>query len=155
MKYLDTSAFVKYYRKQEKGSDKVIELIDNSNENNEQLMSSFIFVGETVSVFDKWSRCKYLSNTEYIDLIKIFLKDIKHLMDNEILVLEPISTSTVALSIELIIKHHLSINDAIHLYTVLSNKTLINQFICSDDVLLKAAKSEGLKIFNPEKTFVS
>ena len=33
------------------------------------------------------------------------------------------------------------------------NKTDINQFICSDELLLKAAKSEGFEVFNPEKEF--
>ena len=150
MKYLDTSAFVKYYRKQEDGSDKIKELIDNAREGKDQLISSFFLVGETVSVFDKWTRYKYISNNECNELIKIFLKDIKQLTDNEILVLEPVSTSTITLCIELILKHHLSINDAIHLYAALSNKMLIDQFICSDELLLKAAKSEGFNVFNPE-----
>ena len=150
MKYLDTSAFVKYYRKQEDGSDKIKELIDNAREGKDQLISSFFLVGETVSVFDKWTRYKYISNNECNELIKIFLKEIKQLTDNEILVLEPVSTSTITLCIELILKHHLSLNDAIHLYAALSNKMLIDQFICSDELLLKAAKSEGFNVFNPE-----
>jgi len=151
MKYLDTSAFVKHYRKEEEGSDKINKLVDSAKEKNEQLMSSFFVVGETISVFDKWTRYKYISNDECIELIKIFLNEIKQLTDDEILVLEPVSNSTITLCIDLIIKHHLSINDAIHLYTALSNKALIDQFICSDDLLLKAAKSEGFKGFNPEE----
>ena len=153
MKYLDASAFVKRYRKEEQGSDEVNKLIENAREGNEQLMSSFLVVGEAVSVFDKWARYKYISHNECTELIKIFLKDIKQLTDNEILVLEPVSTSTITLCIELIIQHHLSINDSIHLYTALSNKNLIDQFICSDELLLKAAKSEGFIVFNPEKEF--
>lgn len=42
MKYIDTSAFVKYYRREEEGSEKIKTLIDNSKEVNEQLMSSFL-----------------------------------------------------------------------------------------------------------------
>ena len=151
MKYLDTSAFVKHYRKEEKGSDKINKLIDNAKEGNEQLISSFFVIGETLSVFDKWVRYKYISNNECTELVKIFLTDIKQLTDNEILILEPVSTSTITNCLDLIIKHHLSINDAIHLYTALSNKSIIDKFICSDKILLSAAESESFKVFNPEE----
>ena len=102
------------------------------------------------SVFDKWARYKYISSDECVELVKIFLKDIKELSDNCVFILEPVSTSTITNCLDLIIKHHLSMNDAIHLYTALGNKALIDEFICSDDLLLKAAKSEGFKVFNPE-----
>lgn len=151
MNYLDTSAFVKYYRKEEEGSAKIIKLINDARDGKEQLMSSFFVLGETISVFDKWKRYKHISNDECIELIKIFLKDIKELTDSEILVLEPVSTSTITNCLDLITKHHLSINDSIHLYTALSNKTLIDLFICSDGILLKAAEKEGFTILNPEK----
>lgn len=150
MKYLDTSAFVKYYRKDEEGSDKINELIDNARDGKEQLISSFFIVGETISAFDKWARYKYISSDECAELIKVFLKDLKELTDSEVLVLEPVSTATIANCLDLIARHHLSINDSIHLYTALSNKTLIDIFICSDDLLIKAAQNEGLKVFNPE-----
>lgn len=151
MKYLDTSAFVKHYRKEEEGSNKINKIIDDVRDGKEQLMSSFFVVGETISVFDKWARYRYISNDECAELVKIFLKDVKELTDNEILVLEPISTSTITNCLDLITKHHLSINDSIHLYTALSNKALIDTFICSDDTLIKAAEKEGFTIFNPEK----
>ena len=152
MKYLDTSAFVKHYRSNEDGSGIINKLLDDARDGKEQLISSFIVIGETVSVFDKWARYKYISSDECAELVKIFLKDVKELNDAGILVLEHISTSTIANCLDLITKHHLSMNDAIHLFTALGNKTLIDQFICSDDLLLKAAKSEGFKAFNPEET---
>lgn len=151
MKYLDTSAFVKHYRKEEEGSDKINKLIDNARGGREQLISSFFIVGETVSAFDKWARYKYISNEECVELVKTFLKDAKELTDSGILVLEPVSTSTITNCLDLITKHHPSLNDAIHLYTALSNKTLIDEFICSDDLLFKAAKHEGFETLNPEE----
>jgi len=150
MKYLDTSAFVKHYRKDEEGSDKINKLIDDARDGKEQLISSFFVVGETISVFDKWARYKYISSDECAELVKIFLKDVKELTNNEVLVLEPVSTSTITNCLDLITKHHLSINDSIHLYTALRNKTLIDIFICSDGILIKAAQNEGLKVLNPE-----
>ncbi len=125
MKYLDSSAFVKHYRANE--------------------------VGEIISVFDKWTRYKYISNEECEELTKIFLREIKELNDSGILVLEHVSTSTITNCLDLITKHHLSLNDSIHLFTALGNKTLINQFICSDYMLIKAAKKEGFFVINPEE----
>lgn len=150
MRYLDTSAFVKHYRQEEEGSDKINKLVDDARNGKEQLISSFFIVGETISVFDKWARYKYISSDECAELVNIFLKDVKELTDSEILLLEPVSTATITNCLDLVTKHHLSINDSIHLYTALSNKTLIDLFICSDDILIKAAKNEGLKVLNPE-----
>lgn len=150
MKYLDTSAFVKHYRKEERGSDIINKLVDDAKEKNGQLISSFVVVGETVSVFDKWARYKFITKQECDELVRIFLKEIKQLTDNEVLILESVSSSTITLSVDLITKHHLSLNDAMHLYTALSNKNIIQEFICSDDSLLKAAKSEGFEVLNPE-----
>ena len=78
MRYIDTSAFVKYYGKVgvEKGSDKIIELIENAKKGNAVLISSILFIGETVSVFDKWSRIKALTEEESSKLISDFLNDI-------------------------------------------------------------------------------
>ena len=151
MNYLDTSAFVKNYRNEEKGSFTIHKLINDARSGKEQIMSSFFLVGETVSVFDKWTRYKYISDEECSELIKTFLGDLKDLFDSGILALEPVSTSTIINSLELITKHHLSMNDAIHLYTALANNTLPSLFVCSDSNLLKAAKAEGLTVFNPEE----
>ena len=152
MKYLDTSSFVKYYRygEDEKGANEIAKLIDSAKNGKATLISSFLLIGECVSVFDKWVRYKFISAEESNQTIKKFIMDIQELSNNGMLLLESVSTSTITNCLDLITKHHLSINDAIHLYAALSNKTDIDQFICSDELLLKAAKSEGFKVFNPE-----
>jgi len=152
MNYIDTSCFVKYYRygTDEKCSEEISSIIDNAKESRGTLISSFLLIGECVSVFDKWVRYRFISTDELNSTLKKFMWDIKELSDKETLILEPVSTSTITLCIELIIKHHLSVNDAIHLYNALSNKALIEQFICSDETLLKSAKIEGFKVYNPE-----
>ncbi len=150
MKYLDTSAFVKHYRAKEEGSGIINNLVDDAKAGKEQLVSSFIVIGEIISVFDKWVRYKLISSDECAELVKIFIREIKELNDDGILILEHVSTSTITNCLDLITKHHLSLNDAIHLYSALSNKILIDQFICSDGMLLKAAKSEGFGVLNPE-----
>ena len=150
MKYLDTSAFVKHRRAKEEGSGIINNLVDDAKAGKEQLVSSFIVIGEIISVFDKWVRYKLISSDECTELVKIFIWEIKELNDAGILILEHVSTSTITNCLDLITKYHLSLNDAIHLYSALSNKILIDQFICSDGMLLKAAKSEGFEVLNPE-----
>ena len=77
MNYLDTSAFVKHYRAKEEGSDIINKLVDDAKAGNEQLVSSFIVIGEIISVFDKWARYKFISSDECNELVKIFIREIK------------------------------------------------------------------------------
>lgn len=151
MKYLDTSAFVKHYREKEEGSDIINKLVDDAKAGKEQLVPSFIIIGEIISVFDKWTRYKFITADECAELVKIFIREIKELNDAGILMLEHVSTSTITSCLDLITKHHLSLNDSIHLFTALGNKTLIDQFVCCDEVLIKAAQKEGFSVSNPEK----
>ena len=153
MKYVDTSAFIKYYGKEEfeKGADKIIELIEKVKTGKEILVSSIFMLGESVSVFDRWVRQKIISEEESQKIISRFLTDIKELTEFGGLILEPIDSILFMLSIDFIVKHHIPINDAIHLYTALTLTPKIEEFICSDDILNKAAEKEGLKIFNPEE----
>ena len=151
MKYLDTSAFVKHYRAKEDGSGVINGLVDDAKAGKEQLVSSFIVIGEIISVFDKWTRNKYISSDECAELVKIFIREIKELNDAGILLLEHVSTLTITNCLGLITEHHLSLNDSIHLFTALADRDAIELFVCSDNNLLKAARAEGLKILNPEE----
>jgi predicted nucleic acid-binding protein len=139
MKYIDTSAFVKHFGdpKVEKGSDKVSSIISQASRRDVTLISSFLMIGEAVSVFDKWVRRRYITRDELNKVISKFFS---------------VNTLSVAFSIEYILKHNIPINDAIHLYTALVRKPSIEEFICSDKNLKKAAKEEGFKILDPEKT---
>lgn len=152
MKYMDTSALVKYYGREdfEKGFAKIKELVEKAKAGNEILLSSYFIVGECISVFDKWVRYKLITEEELHKAIKRFLADVKDLNDKGTLILEPITSSVITLCTDLIVKYHLSINDAIHLYTALSNKDNIKEFICSDENLARAAKAEGFEVLNPE-----
>lgn len=69
MKYLDTSAFVKHYRAKEEGSGLINKLVDDAKAGEEQLVSSFIVIGEIISVFDKWTRYKFISSDECNELL--------------------------------------------------------------------------------------
>jgi predicted nucleic acid-binding protein len=80
-----------------------------------------------------------------------FVIDVRELSEVGALILETISPLFITSSVEYIVKHHISINDAIHLYTALTWMPEVNEFICCDENLLKAAKAEGLNTFNPEE----
>ncbi|MBI2144501.1 type II toxin-antitoxin system VapC family toxin [Candidatus Woesearchaeota archaeon] len=153
MKYTDTSAFVKRYgnEENEKGIITVSELIEAARNGEETLLSNFLIIGESISTFDKWVRQKAISQNELDRLIKKFLADISELHEKGTLILEPVSSSTILFCLELITKHHISLNDALHLYTALTNREMVELFVCSDENLLNAAKAEGLNVFNPEE----
>lgn len=153
MRYVDTSAFVKYYGSEEFeiGIEKVTALLEDAKQGKELLVSSIFMIGEAISAFDKWLRIKAISEEELNSIIKRFFKDMKDLTESGSLVLEPINSLVIAFSIELILKHNITINDAIHLYTALTYKPEIDEFVCADNILLGAAEKEGLKVFNPEE----
>jgi len=153
MKYVDSSAFVKYYANEdsEKGSNKVKELIDKAKRGNEKLISSVLLIPECVSSFDKWKRQRLLTKEEVNERLAIFVEDLKELVSNNGLVIEGINTFAVVFCIDYIVKHSLAVNDSFHLYSALLNKNEIEQFVCSDKMLLEAAKKEGLEVFNPEE----
>lgn len=152
MSYIDTSAFVKYYGNpdSEKGVNKIYEIIQKAKLSHIKLITSIFMIGETISVFDKWVRLKVITQVESQKLINNFLSDIGVLIDSGSLVLRKIDAFTILSSTEFITKHHISINDAIHLYTAITTLPKVRTFICSDKLLNTAAAKEGLKVFNPE-----
>lgn len=152
MKYIDTSAFVKYYGNPEfeKGMDKIADLIEKAKLGEEILITSIFMIGEIVSVFDRWVRTKMITEEEFSKiLIRLFL-DVEKLNNSGGLIIESINPLSIVFSIEHIIKHHLPINDSLHLYTALTLKPQIDQFISSDGMQLSAAEKEGFEIWNPE-----
>ncbi len=153
MKYIDTSAFIKGYSTEaaEKGSRNIKDLISQAKRGEETLISSILLIGESVSVFDKWVRLKLLTEEDFLKTLFLFVADIKDLNKTGGLILETINPNFILLSTGFIIKHHIPINDTIHLHTALTWKSGIKEFICSDKMLIEAAEKEGLKTFNPEK----
>ncbi|MDI6655078.1 MAG: type II toxin-antitoxin system VapC family toxin, partial [Candidatus Hydrothermarchaeota archaeon] len=113
--------------------------------------SSIFLVGEVVSVFDRWIRIKAINEAEFEKVLGRFFSDVRELNERGALILETINSLFVTFSIEYIIKHHIAINDALHLYTAMTWAPQIEEFVCSDENLLKAAEKEGLRIYNPEE----
>ncbi|WP_456474260.1 type II toxin-antitoxin system VapC family toxin [Candidatus Pyrohabitans sp.] len=152
MKYIDTSAFVKYYGNPEfeRGIEEVEVLFGRAREGEDVLVSSILMVGETISVFDRWIRIKAITKDEFDKILGRFVMDVKELSETGALIMETISPLFITFSIEYIIKHHIPINDAVHLYTALTWMPEVDEFVCCDENLLRAARAEGLNTFNPE-----
>ncbi len=77
MKYLDTSAFVKYYSSidVEKGSEYIFDLIESAKSGDENLLTSIITLGETLSVFDKRLRRHLITEQEFDNAVSKFFSD--------------------------------------------------------------------------------
>ncbi len=153
MKYIDTSAFIKNFGDPgvEKGSEKVVKIISQAKKGDFILISSFLMIGEAISVFDKWVRLGHITEDELNRVISKFFESVEELGEKGGLILADLDTLNVAFSIEYILKHNIPINDAIHLYAALARKSSIDEFICSDKNLNRAAGKEGFQIFNPEQ----
>jgi predicted nucleic acid-binding protein len=153
MKYIDTSAFVKYFGdpEVERGGEKVGNIISQAKRGDFILISSFLMIGEAISVFDKWVRKGYITDDELNKVLGKFFSVVEGLSEKGGLILADLDTLNVAFSIEYILKHNIPINDAIHLYAALARKSSIDEFICSDKNLKRAAEGEGFKIFDPEE----
>lgn len=121
MKYIDTSAFVKYYSAEpaEKGAEQIKKLMDNAKKGEEALLSSVLLIGEAVSVFDKWLRLKRITNEGLDKAIGKFILDVRELTEGGNLTLEPVNVFNSLFSVDYIVKYHLTVNDALHLYAAL------------------------------------
>ncbi len=153
MRYIDSSAFVKYYCDEgaEKGAQKVVDLLEDVKSGKEQLISSIILIGEVVSAFDKRLRRKILTKEQFDESTGEFARDIKKLSESGLIVFEEITLINITSAVDFIVKYHLPVNDALHLYTALANSDKISEFLSSDKSLNAAAIAEGLKVLNPEE----
>src|SRR3989338_2412837 len=152
MKYIDTSAFVKYFSEEnaEKGSDKIKLIVDTSNKD-DAIISSILLVVEVVSVFDKWVRLKLLEKDMLSETVGEFSNMLKNFVDDGRLVLEDVSSAFIVSAVDYVVKHHIPINDALHLASALLHRDEIECFISADKNLNEAAKKEGLNVVNPEE----
>lgn len=108
-----------------------------------------LIIGEVVSAFDKRVRLKFVTKEEATISINDFINDIKELKNA--IILEDTNTIRMIAAVDYVIKHHLTVNDALHLHTALLNKNKTDEFIYSDKRLHEAAMKEELKVFDPEE----
>jgi len=152
MKYLDTSAYIKYYSDEESeaGAKQVQEVIDNADRES-GVISSAMLIGESVSVLDKWRRMGILTEEEFKSVLSDLVLDFKDFVEEEKLHIEDVNIVRIKAAVDQIVEHGLPINDALHLHAALLNKDKMEEFYCSDKNLKEAAKEEGFNVIDPEK----
>ena len=141
--YVDTSAFIKRYA-QEKNSDLVVTIF--------QIISlitvtSSWTINETVAGLDKKVAKKQMRREEADKAIQMLVsKSSEVSIDRCVSIM--ITHSLLARSTNLIIKHHISADDALHLASALM--VGVDLLIAGDKRLIEAARAEGIESYNVE-----
>ncbi|MCH8291436.1 type II toxin-antitoxin system VapC family toxin [Candidatus Poribacteria bacterium] len=141
--YVDTSAFIKRYA-QEKNSDLVVTIF--------QIISlitvtSSWTINETVAGLDKKVAKKQMRREEADKAIQMLVsKSSEVSIDRCVSIM--ITHSLLARSTNLIIKHHISADDALHLASALM--VGVDLLIAGDKRLIEAARTEGIESYNVE-----
>ena len=142
--YLDTSALIKRYT-QEVNSDLVSRLFEDKTV---LLFASVWAINESIAAFDRKVAKRQVSLQDRDRAISALLKEAtQHTGDNRFAQL-PISEDLLLQSTHLIIKHHISADDALHLATALSAS--VDCLVAGDKRLVEAARVEGLESYNLE-----
>jgi predicted nucleic acid-binding protein len=136
--YLDTSAFVKRYCEEE-GSDVVNEVFEGGNE----IVTSYWTLAEAIAAIDRKVAKRQISEEERDFVISVLFSDV-----SDRITFVKISNEFIEAIIEKILAHHISADDALHLFSCFVSLSPI--FLASDKGLIRAAKEEGLKAFDVE-----
>jgi len=141
--YVDTSAFIKRYA-QEKNSDLVAEvfLIRILT-----FITSIWTINETVAGLDKKVAKRQMSREEADGAIQMLLSDSTGIVIDRCFPIM-ITHSLLVRSTNLIIKHHISADDALHLASALM--VGVDLLIAGDKRLIEAARTEGIESYNVE-----
>ena len=143
MIYLDSSALVKRYI-EEAGSDKVNALL----EENTIVATSRLAYPEILSAITRRHKAGDIATLAFEEIIKAFRADWSFFAVVEL------RLEVLQFVDRIIDRHALKGADSIHLSTALWLKEATSEdavFVTSDLELLKAAKAEKLKIFDPQR----
>ena len=141
--YMDTSALVKRYAP-EKNSELVKNLFQIQNL---LLVSSSWIVNEAVAALDKKIAKRQINQGEFDEALKTFfdhLEEASGINKLVLLLVEPYLST----SLDLITKHHISADDALHLASALM--VGVDLLIAGDKRLIEAARVEGIESYNVE-----
>ncbi|MBC7091395.1 MAG: type II toxin-antitoxin system VapC family toxin [Nitrososphaeria archaeon] len=140
MYYLDTSALVKRYVS-EVGSNIVDEVFKDAYRGVKVLSFSYWNIAEAFVVFDKYERGLGLDAKK---LLRDMLREAKTLLRLRKLLVIGISPSILRNSIELVLKHHMYVADALQIVSARRANSSI--LVTGDRRLAVIAEKEGLKI---------
>ncbi len=138
--YLDTSALVKRYVP-EPGSDYIDNVFTNAFIGSDTILLSYWNVGEAATVFDKTERkFKTISAQKSLTLM---LDEFEYLSKMKSLELEDASTTLLKAAINLVLRHHIYIADALQIVT--AKKFKAEKFLSAEGRLVEVASDEGLE----------
>jgi predicted nucleic acid-binding protein len=136
--YLDTSALAKRYLK-ERDSDKVDELYRNAEMGKIKLHFSLWNIGEVCGVFDK-----HRENTNPKSDLELLLGESTRLVVSGRLNVMEISNDVVMGALEIVLKYHIYVADALQLAT--AHIAGAKRFVTADKMLIRIAKKEGFDV---------
>jgi len=136
--YLDTSALAKRYLK-ERDSDKVDELYRNAEMGKIKLHFSLWNIGEVCGVFDK-----HRENTNLKSDLELLLGESTRLVVSGRLNVIEISNDVVMGALEIVLKYHIYVADALQLAT--AHIVGAKRFVTADKMLIRIAKKEGFDV---------
>lgn len=137
--YLDTSALVKRYV-EEPGSETVDRIYGDAYRGLRTLAFSYWNIAEAVSVFDKYARKLSLDAKR---VVRDMLRESMTLSRLHRLVVVGVSPSLLRTSLELVLKHHVYVADALQIAS--AKKVNSSMVVAGDRVLVSIAEAEGLK----------
>ncbi|MFQ6119137.1 MAG: type II toxin-antitoxin system VapC family toxin [Methanosarcinales archaeon] len=138
--YLDTSSLVKRYCEEE-GSEVINALFESAH----GLVTSVWTIVETVAAIDKKVAKRQITEEERDFALETFFSD----LSNRRIILIRFYDEFTPLIISLVLKHHISADDALQLLSAITCSPQV--FLASDKKLLESADKENLRALNPEK----
>lgn len=142
--FLDTSALVKLYVR-EPGTDAMLRLAAHAGPG--ELYLSAVAAVEFTSALRLLERTSRASRADVADLLVQFREH-----QGQRFVRMAVNDAVIETAIGLLDGHPLRAYDAIQLASglVLNRQAAMTRFVCSDQALLLAAKTEGLDCINPQ-----
>jgi len=137
--YLDTSALVKRYV-EEPGSETVDGIYEDAYRGIKALSFSYWNIAEAVAVFDKYARKLGLDAKR---MVRDMLRESMTLSRLHRLVVVSVSPPVLRASIELVLKHHIYVADALQIAS--AKKVDSSTVVTGDRELVGIAETEGLK----------
>jgi predicted nucleic acid-binding protein len=147
--YVDTSALAKRY-KQEAGTEFIDQLFDLLGKPKNKAATSFLTFLELLAMATRLRKGKQLFQEAHDRILARILNDFHAFFS-----VNPISTSILTHSVQIIKQHSLKAPDAQQLATALELEPILKQlgeqlvFIADDNDLHDAAKREGLETIHP------
>ena len=145
--YLDTSAIVKRYIG-EKGSEVTDRVYERSESGSVTAVFSVWNIGETIGVLDRYHSRKLLTSNEFESALSDLIGESTKMLRLDSLLLLPVTSRSMVESWRLIMTHHIYEADALQLSSC--QEAGCELFLSADNVLVHAARKEGIEAINIE-----